>query len=83
MTLATTGGQVTGHMHSVSPVDMWTPHAGYLALGASLNNRQETYRDRIGVAISTETIAKIRHCANTGLVLGTEEFRAQVEAMRA
>ena len=64
------------------PVDVWTPHAVYLALGSSLNNRQETYRDKTGVSISTEAIAKIRHCENTGLVLGTEEFRAQVEAMR-
>jgi len=31
--------------------------------------------------VALDVIAKIRHCANTGLVLGTEKFRKQVADM--
>ena len=33
-------------------------------------------------ALDADVIAKIRHCVNTGLVLGTETFRNQVASMR-
>ncbi len=33
--------------------------------------------------MDTDTISKIRHCNNTGLVLGTEKFREQVAALRS
>ena len=42
------------------------PYANWLAEGA----------ERFGV------LAKVRHCANTGLVLGTEAFREQVSRLR-
>ena len=64
------------------PVAMWTPHSEYLALDISNNPRQQAYRKLISSTIPTEVTTKIRHCANTGLVLGTEKFREQVEAMR-
>jgi hypothetical protein len=31
--------------------------------------------------LDTDTITRIRHCANTGLVLVTEKFRAQVATL--
>ena len=31
--------------------------------------------------VALDVIAKIRHCANTGLVLGTEKFKKQVAVM--
>ncbi len=31
--------------------------------------------------VALDVIAKIRHCANTGLVLGTEKFKKQVADM--
>jgi hypothetical protein len=34
-------------------------------------------------ALDIDTIAKICHCTNTGLVLGTEKFRDQVAALRS
>ncbi len=50
------------------------------------------YLELIGDALTVEAVAKIRHCVhftltskstlNTGLVLGTEEFRQQVVALR-
>jgi len=32
-------------------------------------------------AMGADVVAKIRHCVNTGLVLGTDTFRDQVSAM--
>ena len=63
-------------------VGMWTPHAVYSALGKSQEGCQRIYRNKIGDSISTEALTKIRHCANTGLVLGTKRFREEIEAMK-
>ena len=43
--------------------------------------RQQAYRGLMSELLDLEIIAKIRHCANTGLVLGTEKFRKQVADM--
>ena len=61
---------------------LWTPHSDYLALGQSSTERQQAYRELISQIIPTELVQKIRHCLNTGLVLGTENFRNQVSALR-
>jgi putative transposase len=60
---------------------MWTPHVNYLALGNHAQRRQTAYRELFSVAMDTNVVAKIRHCVNTGLVLGTGTFRDQVSAM--
>jgi putative transposase len=65
-----------------APVQFWTAHDLYLSLAADPVERQKAWRKRAGEAIDIDTIAKIRHCTNTGLVLGTEAFRGQVAAMR-
>jgi putative transposase len=65
-----------------APVRLWTAHDLYLALAPNPAERQKAWRNRMGEAIDTETIARIRHCTNTGLVLGTEKFRDQVAALR-
>ena len=61
---------------------MWTPHPEYLRLGETEPERLQAYRDIISNTLPIEVIQKIRHCLNTGLVLGTEDFRSQVEALR-
>jgi len=33
--------------------------------------RQQTWRTLINETLDIEVLAKVRHCANTGLVLGT------------
>jgi hypothetical protein len=43
--------------------------------------KQERYRDLMGEALDQDVIAKFRHWANFGLVLGSEEFRLQVARM--
>jgi putative transposase len=62
---------------------LWSPHQGYLELGATRVRRQQAWRAMVNEALSCEALAKIRHCANTGLVLGTESFREQVHRLRS
>ena len=65
------------HAHGLEP-KMWTPHLVYSALGENNNERQSCYRRWIGESIASEVVWKIRQCLNKGLVLGTDEFQAQV-----
>jgi len=60
---------------------MWAPHVNYLAPGNHAKRRQTAYRELVNEAMDANIIAKIRHCVNTGLVLGTDTFREQVSAM--
>jgi putative transposase len=60
---------------------LWSPHEAYLALGQDDAARQRAYRTLIGEALDQDLVAKIRHCANAGLVLGTEKFRSQIARM--
>jgi putative transposase len=61
---------------------MWTPHVVYTSLGATDQQRQSSYRAQVSESLSMEAIAKIRHCINTGLVLGFDTFREQIASMR-
>lgn len=63
--------------------NMWWPHPQYLALGKTSNKRQSQYRELMRQKLSAEVITKVRYCANTGLVLGTERFREQVSRLRS
>ncbi|HSM15526.1 MAG TPA: transposase [Gemmatimonadales bacterium] len=65
-----------------APVKFWNPHDLYLSLASRSAERQIHWRRLVGEAMDTATISKIRHCTNTGLVLGTEKFRDQVAALR-
>ena len=60
---------------------LWKPHPVYLSLGDDEMTRQKAYRGLVGELVSLDVITKIRHCANTGLVLGSETFRKQIAAM--
>jgi putative transposase len=61
---------------------LWSPHCPYLQLARNRERRQESWRALVNDALNGEALAKIRHCANTGLVLGTETFRQQVHRLR-
>jgi putative transposase len=61
---------------------LWTPHPRYLGLARSDTLRQKAWRDLNEEVLEIDIIAKVRHCANTGLVLGTEKFREQVNILR-
>ena len=62
---------------------LWSPHALYLSLGESARQRQDAWQKLVGEALDNEILAKVRNCANTGLVLGTEAFRKQVCRLRS
>ena len=64
-----------------APVKFWTPSNLYLSLGQNKAERQRVWCAGVKEVMDTDTIAKIRHCANTGLVLGTEKFRARVATL--
>lgn len=55
-------------------VGMWTPHNDYLSLGDGALSRQHAYRESISKVLDVDVIAQIRHCTNTGLVLGTDKY---------
>lgn len=69
------------HAFGVRP-RLWSPHSVYLGLGSDDRQRGKAWRDLISDALSVDVLATIRHCANTGLVLGTEAFRLQVDKLR-
>ena len=62
-------------------VKMWTPHPEYLALGPTSASRLLAYRKLVGEELGNELISEIRNAANTGLVLGNERFRREVEQL--
>jgi putative transposase len=61
---------------------LWSPHDLYLDLGSNEKQRQQAWRALIKEALDIEMMAKVRHCANTGLVLGSKTFREQVRRLR-
>ena len=69
------------HAHGIK-ARLWSPHSLYLELGRSNEQRQEAWRALVNERLDIEVMAKVRHCANTGLVLGTESFREQVSRLR-
>jgi putative transposase len=70
------------HAHALgTKVKMWTPHAEYLALGATNAERSMVYRELVGEGLNSELITAIRSAANTGLVLGNKRFRKEVEQL--
>jgi len=64
-------------------INMQSIHESYLSLGKDAGERQSVYRDLVNESIDKDLVAKIRHCTNTGLVLGTQHFRDQVAQMRS
>lgn len=62
---------------------LWSPHAQYLKLAETTLERQKVYRNLMDEKLPLDVIHKIRHCLNTGLVLGSEKFRDQVDSLRS
>lgn len=70
------------HAHALQrTANMWTPHAVYLALGCDATDRGEAYRKQFSDVMNTSLISDIRWALNTGLVLGNEQFRNEVEQL--
>lgn len=60
---------------------LWRPHPEYLALGSDPRARTAAYRALIEQELSRELISDIRDALNTGLVLGNDRFREEVEQL--
>ena len=60
---------------------MLTPHPVYLSLGNTKASRLCNYRALFGSSIDKDLLFDIRYSLNKGLVLGTEQFKTEVEAM--
>jgi putative transposase len=67
------------------PDPLLTPHAQYLALGATPDLRRQVYRDFIGAAISHDELDLIGQRLQRQHVPGSDRFRVMIEAqpMRA
>ena len=60
---------------------MWDPHQEYLALGSNNVFRTQAYRKLFRTELDTELIDDIRNAINTGVVLGNDRFRKEVEQL--
>jgi putative transposase len=62
-------------------VGLWQPHPEYLALGNTPAARRSAYRQFFAQELSARVLNDIRDALNTGLVLGNDRFRAEVEQL--
>jgi putative transposase len=62
-------------------VKMWTPHSEYLALGSTCGFRTAAYRRLFKEELDRKLVSEIRLAANTGLALGNDRFKAEVERL--
>jgi putative transposase len=60
-----------------SNISIHTPCPLYLSPGETQSARLTSYGGFIGERLGADVIAKVRHCANKGLILGTDKFRQQ------
>ncbi len=58
-----------------------TPHPCYIALGAHPTERRETYRSLFDEALSPEETEALRAHTHQQRALGSDRFRAQIEAL--
>lgn len=57
-----------------------TPHAEYLGLGLSKEERLKNYRALFKTHMEGKIVEEIRESINKGLVLGSEQFKDQLES---
>ncbi len=60
---------------------LWTPHPVYLQLGNSEQERLPAYRALFSAHMDDALLNSIRASANSGLALGSDRFKQQVEAL--
>ncbi|MDZ7924330.1 MAG: transposase [Marinagarivorans sp.] len=56
------------------------PHNEYVLLGADTSTRQAAYRALFKTRISEKTLEDIRESTNKSWVLGSDRFKAKIEA---
>lgn len=60
---------------------LWTPHPSYQALGETSPQRQAAHRKLVKRALDAKLLREIRRCVSSGLALGRQNFKDQVEAI--
>ena len=65
------------------PDDLLQDHPCYLDLGKDEQTRQEAYRALFQHDVDAESLVTIREAVNSGLALGGERFKDQIEAVLA
>jgi len=55
------------------------PHAEYLSLGKSSEDRQSTYRSLFADQVDPNLIEQLQACLQTGMPFGNDRFRRQIE----
>lgn len=58
-----------------------TPHTVYLQLGRTKSERLTNYRELFGTDVQEGLLSDIRYATTKGLVLGTENFKSEVEEL--
>lgn len=62
-------------------IKLYTPHEVYLRLGLEKQERERNYRALFQDELNKSDLAAIRYATNAGMVLGSEDFKNQVEAL--
>ena len=58
---------------------MITPHADYLALGATKEERADRYRNSIAAVLHANELQAIRRATNSNFALGNGDFVSRLE----
>jgi len=61
--------------------ELQTPHSEYLSLGKTKEKRLENYRALFKAHVNAALLKGIRESVNKGLALGSDRFKAQIEAL--
>lgn len=69
------------HNALVQPNPLIQPHALYLALGQSVEERAQYYQELFNAHIDSDTLEAIRMAINKGQVLGNDKFKDEIEQM--
>lgn len=62
-------------------VSMWSPHAVYLSLGRTKEERAKAYRRLFDGHLDSAIVGEIREASNKGMVLGSEKFKNEIESL--
>ena len=72
----------SSHLHHAygKPDDLLVPHAAYLALGSTPEERQRAYAGTFGEEFTAEMLQAVRDALRSGEPLGSKDFVRQLEA---
>ena len=63
------------------PIQLWTPHRVYRELGPNNAERTHAYRELFRGHLDKELLHEIRRATQQGMVLGSDQFKQEVEQL--